>query len=71
VSPGVGDPPSPGIRGVFHFLTDFETSVLPEIGGLSDLLSNAAVVNAVHNIRNSPGSAERRAAVRALMEEIG
>src|SRR5260221_664848 len=37
VTPGVGDPPSPGICGVIHFLTGFEPSIVSEVAGLEEV----------------------------------
>jgi hypothetical protein len=71
VTPGVGDPPSPGIVGVIHFVVGIETSATVEGGGLADVLANADVVRAVERIRGAQSSAERVDAVSALMEEIG
>ena len=71
VSPVVGDPVSPGIVGVFHFLTGPEVTGLPDISQLQDILANPAVVSAVQRIRAAADSPARLAAVNDLMREIG
>ena len=71
VSPVISDPVSPGIVGVFHFLTGPEVSGLPDISQLQDILANPAVVTAVQRIRAAADSQARLAAVNDLMREIG
>jgi hypothetical protein len=71
VTPGVSDPPSPGVVGVIQFLTGFEVAIVSEAGILEEILANQAVATAVQAVRAASSSAERLAAVSALMEEIG
>ena len=71
VTPGVGDPPSPGVIGVFHFSAGIDISSDPEATDLQGVLANPGVAAAVQSIRAATSSSERLRAVNALVKEIG
>jgi hypothetical protein len=71
VTPRVGDPPSPGIIGVIHFMPQLDPRFSSQTAVSRELLGNKAVVAAVRDIRQARSSAQRLSAVQRLMEEIG